>query len=178
MYLPQWNGFCKKYVKVRPKTSLIMDSKYCYMHCTFHSSWFHQQYMFTHYKTDPGSRAVQHVLCGRFIAWVVGSNPAENMYVRFLSLLCRKRPLRRADHPSRDNFQACVCVFYLWTSTTGGWGLGLFWSVAPHTTKGIFSCAELDLAGSILKTRLQVLILSHLPFGVTFKILTYSTRSV
>jgi hypothetical protein len=72
----------------------------------------------------------------------------------------------------------CVCLCFINKPQRGEGGHGLFWSVAPHTTKGIFSCAELVLAGSILKTRPQILILSHLPLGVTSEISTYSTRSV
>ena len=48
-------------------------------------------------------------LCGLSIARIAGSNPAESVDVRLLCLLCRYRPLRRADHSYRGGL-LCVCV--------------------------------------------------------------------
>ena len=38
----------------------------------------------------------------RLITGIAGSKPVQGMYVRVLCLLCRKRPLRRADHSFRE----------------------------------------------------------------------------
>ena len=56
-------------------------------------------------------------VCGRLPAWIVGSNPAEDLDVR---LWCRHQTLRRADHSFRGVLQGlcvCVCVSDLETST-------------------------------------------------------------
>jgi len=52
-------------------------------------------------------------LCGRSIAGVAGSNPAERMDVRLLCVL-KVATSRRADHSLRRFLQGvcvCVCVF-------------------------------------------------------------------
>ena len=48
-------------------------------------------------------------VCSRLITGTAGSNPAEGMDVRPLCLLCRYRPLQRADHSYRGVLP-CVCV--------------------------------------------------------------------
>ena len=47
------------------------------------------------------------LVCGRLIAMVAGSNPAEGLDISLV--LCRYRPMRRADHSFRGVI-VCVCV--------------------------------------------------------------------
>ena len=52
------------------------------------------------------SRAESHCIAG-----IASSNPAEDMDVRPLCLLCRYRLLRRADHSFRGVLTGvCLCV--------------------------------------------------------------------
>ena len=58
--------------------------------------------------TQPSPVAVN----GSFVPGIAGSIPAEVIDVRPLSLLCRKRPLRRADRSSKGVLPSVVSVWY------------------------------------------------------------------
>jgi hypothetical protein len=51
-------------------------------------------------------------VCGRSLAGIVGSNPAEDTHVCLLCVLCvvRYRTLRRADHSSRGVLPSVMCL--------------------------------------------------------------------
>jgi len=71
-------------------------------------------------------------VCVRLIAGIMGSNLAEGMDVRLLCLLCRKRPLRRADHSFRETLPfVCVCLNVCDLETSTPDGQSPVWAVVP-----------------------------------------------
>jgi hypothetical protein len=63
----------------------------------------------------PGIGRSKTWFCGRWLAGIVGSNPAGGMDICLLGVLCCQSSLRRADHSSRGVLlsvcvRACVCV--------------------------------------------------------------------
>jgi hypothetical protein len=71
-------------------------------------------------------------VCGRSLAWIVGSNPAAGMDVCLLWVLCvvRKRFLPPTDHSSRGVLPSLVCLKCVWSRIPikGGHGPKSGWS--------------------------------------------------
>ena len=93
------------YTRAGPKAE-VKRKLYC--SCQENGTWFLSRPHRTPIPVIVRSKSKAHSL---LIAGITGCKPGMVMAVRLLCLLCRLRPLRRADHSSRGkSYQVCVCV--------------------------------------------------------------------
>ena len=124
LYIPHSIFYLSRLLYDRPETFgpyYVIFSYWC-VYCAS-SLLIHSN----HSVVDPGGSGVAWLLGKRFRillrTWMFASCVC--------CVLCRERPLLRADHSSRVLLGVCVCLCVIWKPERRG-GQGLIWAVAPQ----------------------------------------------